>query len=65
MVVGAVITVFSQHPIHFVFTTILAEIIALPYLIIKAFDNPQKREEKKQAKLESTIQILRKNRTNA
>ena len=53
MVAGAVITVFSQHPIHFVFAAIIAEIIALPYLIIKAFDNPQKREEKKQAKLKA------------
>lgn len=49
-VVGAVITLINQHFIYFVFALILAELVLLPYLIIKAFDNPQKREEKLKAK---------------
>ncbi len=49
-VVGALITLLNQHFIYFVFALILAELVLLPYLIIKAFDNPQKREEKQKAK---------------
>lgn len=50
LVAGSIFTVYEQHFIYFVFAIILAEFIALPYLVIKAFDNPQKREEKKAAK---------------
>ena len=50
LVIGALVTLFNQHFIYFIFALILAELVILPYLIIKAFDNPQKREEKQKAK---------------
>lgn len=50
LIAGAVFTFFNEHFIYFVFATCLAELILIPYLILKAFDNPQKREEKKLAK---------------
>ena len=53
LVVGALFTYFDQHLIYFIFAVILSELLALPYLIIKAFDNPQKREEKRAAKLKA------------
>ena len=46
----AVFTFFDQHFIYYVFAVILAEFIMLPYLVIKAFDDPQKREQKKAEK---------------
>ena len=50
LVACAVFTYFDQHFIYFVFAVILAEFITLPYLVIKAFDDPQKREQKKAEK---------------
>ncbi len=50
LVACSVFTFFDLHFIYFVFAVILAEFIALPYLIIKAFDNPEKREKKKEEK---------------
>ncbi|MCR4900653.1 MAG: hypothetical protein K5907_07550, partial [Treponema sp.] len=50
LVACSVFTYFDLHFIYFVFAVILAEFIALPYLIIKAFDNPEKREKKKEEK---------------
>ncbi len=47
---GALAAYFTSTAIYFVFATIAAEVISLPYLILKAFDNPQKREEKLAAK---------------
>ena len=46
----AVFSFFDQHFIYYVFAVILAEFITLPYLVIKAFDNPEKREKKKAEK---------------
>ncbi len=50
LVACAVFTYFDLHFIYYVFAVILAEFITLPYLIIKAFDNPEKREKKKAEK---------------
>ena len=50
LVACSVFTFFDLHFIYFVFAVILAEFITLPYLIIKAFDNPEKREKKKAEK---------------
>lgn len=50
LVIGALTAYFTKTAIYFVFAVIAAEIIALPYMVLKAFDNPQKREEKKAAK---------------
>ncbi len=46
IVAGSLYSCFSGHIIYFVFTVMLAELMALPYVIVKAFDNPQKREER-------------------
>ena len=46
----SVFSFFDQHFIYYVFAVILAEFITLPYLVIKAFDNPEKREKKRQRK---------------
>ena len=50
VVACSVFSYFDQHFIYFVFAVILAEFITLPYLVIKAFDNPEKREKKKAEK---------------
>ena len=50
VVACSVFSFFDQHFIYFVFAVILAEFITLPYLVIKAFDNPEKREKKKAEK---------------
>ncbi len=50
LVACSVFSFFDQHFIYFVFAVILAEFITLPYLVIKAFDNPEKREKKKAEK---------------
>ncbi|MBO4533548.1 MAG: SpoIIE family protein phosphatase [Treponema sp.] len=50
LVACSLFTFFDLHFIYFVFAVILAEFITLPYLIIKAFDNPEKREKKKAEK---------------
>ena len=56
IILGSVYTYFTQYYIYFVFTVIIAELLILPYLIIKAFDNPKKREEKLAAKKASAQQ---------
>lgn len=61
IIIGSIYTCKSGYYIYFVFTVILAELILLPYLIIKAFDNPVKREEKKAAKKAAEISASRDN----
>lgn len=56
---GAVVTSVSEYYIYLVFSIIFAEIVVLPYIIIKAFDNPQKREAKKIAKKAAELSALR------
>ena len=50
VVAGALYSYLTEYLIYFIFSVIIAEVLMLPYLILKAFDNPQKREEKKAAK---------------
>lgn len=50
IIVGSLYCYYTEYYIYYVFTVTLSLAITLPYLIIKAFDNPQKREEKKAAK---------------
>ncbi len=50
LIAGSIYTFFTKHYIYIVFTVGIAEVLILPYLLIKAFDNPKKREEKKAAK---------------
>lgn len=50
VIIGALYSCIAQYYIYFVFAVIIAELLALPYLIFKAVDNPQKREAKKAAK---------------
>lgn len=50
LVACSLFSFFDQHFIYFVFAVILAEFITLPYLVIKAFDNPVAREKKKAEK---------------
>ena len=52
---------YEEHYIYFVFAIISAQIISLPYLIFKAFDNPKKREAKKVAKKTAEITISKDN----
>ena len=44
---GSFYCYYEEHYIYFVFAIIAAQIISLPYLVFKAFDNPKKREAKK------------------
>lgn len=50
LIAGGLVSYFLNTVIYFIFAVIVAEMLTLPYLILKAFDNPQKREEKKAAK---------------
>ena len=59
IIAGSLYCYYTEYYIYFVFAIILAQAIALPYLIIKAFDNPQKREEKKAAKKAAEIAATR------
>lgn len=47
---AGIATLLVGQFIYYIFAVIFAELITLPYMIIKAFDNPEKREEKKAAK---------------
>jgi sigma-B regulation protein RsbU (phosphoserine phosphatase) len=50
MVVGSLVSYFNEVQIYFVFAAGIAGAVALLYAIIKAFDNPKKREEKRAKK---------------
>lgn len=58
---GSFYCYYEEHYIYFVFAIISAQIISLPYLIFKAFDNPTKREAKKAAKKTAEITISKDN----
>ena len=55
IVLGSAYTYLTQTYFYFVFTVILAEVLILPYVLLKAFDNPKKREEKLAAKKAAEI----------
>ena len=59
--VGSIYSSISGYYIYLVFSLILTELVLLPYLIIKAFVNPQKIEEKKAAKKAAEISASRDN----
>ena len=61
MIVGTIYSTFTGFYTYIVFTIILAELVLLPYLIIKAFVNPEKIEEKKAAKKAAEINASRDN----
>ena len=61
VLVGSLYCYYEEHYIYFVFATILEQVFLLPYLIFKAFDNPQKREEKKLAKKNAELAASRDN----
>ena len=50
ILVGSFYCYYEEHYIYFVFAIIAAQIVSLPYLVFKAFDNPKKREAKKAAR---------------
>ena len=59
MILGTIYSTFKGYYAYVVFTIIFAEAVLLPYLIIKAFVNPQKIEEKKAAKKAAEITASR------
>lgn len=59
--VGSLYCYFEEKYIYFVFAIILAQLFSLPYLIFRAFNNPEKREEKKAAKKAAEIVSSRDN----
>ena len=61
MAIGSIYCSISGFYTYLVFTIILSELIILPYLIIKAFINPEKIEEKKAAKKAAEITASRDN----
>lgn len=61
LVIGSLYSYTTEYYIYYVFTIILTGVVGIPYLIIKAFDNPQKREEKKAAKKAAEIASSRDN----
>ena len=50
VIAGCITTLVTDHYFYLVISIIVAQLLAAPYLILKAFDNPQKREEKKAQK---------------
>lgn len=61
MLVGTIYSTFKEYYAYIVFTIIITEIVLLPYLIIKAFINEQKIEEKRAAKKAAEINASRDN----
>ena len=61
MFIGTIYSTFKGFYSYVVFTIILSEVVLLPYLIIKAFVNPEKIEEKKAAKKAAEINASRDN----
>ena len=61
MFAGTIYSAFKGFYAYVVFTIILSELVLLPYLIVKAFVNPQKIEEKKAAKKAAEISSSRDN----
>lgn len=57
IVAGSVYCYYSELYFYFVFSVIFAQLVIFPYLIVKAFDNPQKREEKKAAKKAAELEL--------
>ena len=57
VLIGTIYSTFKGFYSYVVFTIILAEVVLLPYLIVKAFVNPQKIEEKKAAKKAAEISV--------
>lgn len=51
IVTGALYSYFEDYVIYFIFSILISAAVLIPYLILKAFDNPQKREAKRAAKL--------------
>ena len=49
-VIGALYSYFSEKSIYFAFSVVISALLLLLYTIIKAFDNPEKREAKKAEK---------------
>ncbi|MBP5568650.1 MAG: SpoIIE family protein phosphatase [Treponema sp.] len=47
---GAITTLVNGHYFYFIMSVLIAQVLTLPYLILKAVDNPKKREEKKAQK---------------
>lgn len=50
LVFGALYSNFSEQYVVFVISVLIAELVTLPYLIVKAFDDPEKREAKRAEK---------------
>lgn len=48
--IGALYAYFTEKYIYFVFAVIVSLVCLLPYIVMKAFDNPEKREQKAEAK---------------
>nr|MCR5187902.1 SpoIIE family protein phosphatase [Treponema sp.] len=61
ILVGSLYCYYEEQYIYFVFATILTQVVLLPYLIFKAFDNPRKREEKRAAKRNAELAASRDN----
>lgn len=53
LIFGSIYTILTEHLFSFVISVIVCELIGLPYAVVKAFDNPIKREEKRVAKKEA------------
>ena len=61
ILIGTLYSTFKGYYSYVVFTIILSELVLLPYLIVKAFVNPQKIEEKKAAKKAAEMNSSRDN----
>lgn len=49
-IVGLAYTCYDRHIIYLAVTILLTELLALPYVIVVAFENPKKKEAKKEKK---------------
>lgn len=63
LIIGSFYSYYNEIYFYYVITIIVMGILTAPYLILKAFDNPQKREEKKAAKKAAEIAASRDNDT--
>lgn len=51
LIAGSIISMIKGPNFYFVASLIISELLLIPLLVVKAFDNPKKREAKKAAKL--------------
>ena len=57
VIVGSILTLVNGLHFYFTVSVVIAELLAVPYLILKAFDVPRKLEEKNKKMMEMNREL--------